>query len=334
MRLWPPEAVTSASEYRLDPQARALLERIAAAGAPALHTVSAPEARILYHKYCKPLQPPVPDVALAEDSSFRGPAGAVPVRIYRAAGTNADDVLPALVYFHGGGWTYGDLDSHDIVCRSIANHARGALVSVAYRLAPEEKFPAALEDCVAAARWAAAEAKDLRIDASRIAVGGDSAGGNLAAVVALMLRGYAPKLALQLLIYPALDERCDSPSHRRYANGFILDRDGIFWCRSNYLRGEDDIGDWRASPILASDHGGLAPAYIITAGFDPLLDEGAAYAEKLTAAGVPVTYECFEGMVHGFITMGGAIAAGNHALYRCGMMLRQAFARVHHGSRT
>ncbi|OGA04398.1 MAG: hypothetical protein A3I00_09785, partial [Betaproteobacteria bacterium RIFCSPLOWO2_02_FULL_64_12] len=290
-------------------------------------TVSAPEARILYDRYRKPLQPAVPEVALAEDSSFRGPAGTVPVRLFRAAGTHADEVLPVLVYFHGGGWTFGDLDSHDIVCRSIANQVRGALVSVAYRLAPEHKFPAALEDCIAATRWVGAEAKHLRVDASRIAVGGDSAGGNLAAVVALALRGEEPKLALQLLIYPAVDQRCDQPSHHRCAKGFLLDRDGIFWCRGNYLRDDSDIGDWRASPLLAPDHRGLAPAYIITAGFDPLLDEGAAYADKLTAAGVPVTYECFEGMVHGFITMSGALAAGNHALYRCGMMLRQAYAR-------
>lgn len=320
--------MTSSIAYRLDPQARALLERIAAAGAPALHTVSAPEARILYDKYRKPLQPAVPEVALAEDSSFRGPAGTVPVRLYRAAGTHAGDVLPVLVYFHGGGWTFGDLDSHDIVCRSIANHVRGALVSVAYRLAPEHKFPGAVEDCIAATRWVRAEAKRLRVDASRIAVGGDSAGGNLAAVVALALRGEEPKLALQQLIYPAVDQRCDQPSHRRCAKGFLLDRDSIFWCRSNYLRDDSDIGDWRASPLLAPDHRGVAPAYIITAGFDPLLDEGAAYADKLTAAGVPVTYECFEGMVHGFITMSGALAAGKHALYRCGMMLRQAFARL------
>ena len=320
--------MTSPSAYRLDPQVRALLERIAAAGAPALHTVSAPEARILYDRYRKPLQPAVPEVALAEDSSFSGPAGTVPVRLFRAAGTHADEVLPVLVYFHGGGWTFGDLDSHDIVCRSIANQVRGALVSVAYRLAPEHKFPAAVEDCIAATRWVGAEAKHLRVDASRIAVGGDSAGGNLAAVVALALRGEEPKLALQLLIYPAVDQRCDQPSHHRCAKGFLLDRDGILWCRGNYLRDDSDIGDWRASPLLAPDHRGLAPAYIITAGFDPLLDEGAAYADKLTAAGVPVTYECFEGMVHGFITMSGALAAGNHALYRCGMMLRQAYARL------
>ena len=320
--------MTSPSAYRLDPQVRALLERIAAAGAPALHTVSAPEARILYDRYRKPLQPAVPEVALAEDSSFSGPAGTVPVRLYRAAGTHADEVLPVLVYFHGGGWTFGDLDSHDIVCRSIANQVRGALVSVAYRLAPEHKFPAAVEDCIAATRWVGAEAKHLRVDASRMAVGGDSAGGNLAAVVALALRGEEPKLALQLLIYPAVDQRCDQPSHHRCAKGFLLDRDGILWCRGNYLRDDSDIGDWRASPLLAPDHRGLAPAYIITAGFDPLLDEGAAYADKLTAAGVPVTYECFEGMVHGFITMSGALAAGNHALYRCGMMLRQAYARL------
>lgn len=315
------------ADHRLDPQAQALLERIAAAGAPALHTVAAPEARVLYQKYRKPLQPPAPEVALARDLSLPGPAGELRARTYRLAGSQPGEALPALVYFHGGGWTYGDLDSHDVVCRSIANHGRCAIVSVDYRLAPEHKFPAAVEDCLAATRWVAAQGAALGIDAANIAVGGDSAGGNLAAVVALCLRDGEPRISKQLLIYPALDQRCERPSHHRFAKGYILDRDGILWCRGNYLRNDTDIGDWRASPLLAPDHRGLPPAYILTAGFDPLLDEGAAYADKLTRAGVSVIYECFEGMVHGFITMGGVLAAGNHALYRIGQALRQSMLR-------
>jgi acetyl esterase len=233
-----------------------------------------------------------------------------------------------LVYFHGGGWTFGDLDTHDVVCRELANLARSALASVDYRLAPEHKFPAAVEDAVAATRWVAREATALALDPRRIAVGGDSAGGNLAAVVALVARDEGgPSLVMQVLIYPATDMAADTPSHAEFADGYVLTREAILWSRANYLRSPDDVADWRASPLRARDHTRLPPASIVTCGFDPLRDEGRAYADRLQAAGVPVTYECFEGMVHGFVTMGGAIAAAHHALYRCAQALRQAFAR-------
>jgi acetyl esterase len=197
---------------------------------------------------------------------------------------------------------------------------------VAYRLAPEHRFPAGVEDSVAATRWVAAHAAEFGIDASRLAVAGDSAGGNLAAVVALALRDQGgPRLAMQVLVYPVTDQAADTESHLRFAEGYLLTREDMLWLRQNYLRDERDAADWRASPLRAGDFSRLPPAYIIIAGFDPLHDEGNAYAERLTQAGVPVTLECFEGQVHGFIVMGGVMAAANHALARIGQILRTCF---------
>lgn len=314
------------STRRLDPQARVLLERAAGSGYPPLHTVPAAEARRLYRAMRVPLQPPPPDVDEVSDLAFPGPAGPVAARLYRGRG--APKSAPVAVFFHGGGWTYGDLETHDVPCRTLANFARCAVLSVDYRMGPEHKFPAALEDCLAAVRWVAAQGAGPGLDAARIAVAGDSAGGNLAAAAALALRDEGLRLAQQVLVYPALDMRASAPSHFEFALGYLLEREGILWCRANYLRDEADVLDWRASPLLAPDLAGLAPAYVVTAGFDPLRDEGAAYAERLEASGVSVTYECFEGMVHGFITMGAALAAANHALYRIGHALRIAFAKA------
>jgi acetyl esterase len=312
----------------LDPQARAVLERIARANLPPYPELGPAAVRELYRETRGRLGAAPPEVARIESLRAAGPAGAIPVRLYRPLGSRVDERLPTLVYFHGGGWTFGDLDTHDVVCRELANLARCAVASVDYRLAPEHKFPVAVEDAVAATRWIAREAGALGLDAGRIAVGGDSAGGNLAAVVALVARDAGgPPLALQLLIYPATDMAADTASHREFADGYVLTRDAILWSRANYLRSPDEVADWRASPLRAPDHSGLPPAYVVTCGFDPLRDEGRAYAERLRSAGVPVTYECFEGMVHGFVTMGGAIAAAHHALYRCAQGLRQAFAR-------
>jgi acetyl esterase len=309
---------------QLDPQVRELLERAAALAQPPLHTLSPDAARALYKQTRVALAPPVPEVADTHDDTFPGGAGQpLRVRIYRPYGSTRSEALPGIVYFHGGGWVYGDLDTHDIPCRSLANHTRSAVLSVDYRLAPEHKFPAAFEDAVAAVRWAALESAALGIDCNRMVVAGDSAGGNLAAAAALALRGDpGVKLAMQLLIYPALDHRLETASHAAFAKGYLLERDGMLWFREQYLRDAADIVDWRASPLLAEDLRGLPPTYIITAGFDPLRDEGAAYAERLAAADANVTHECFEGLVHGFITMGGVLAATNHAFYRIGQALR------------
>lgn len=259
------------------------------------------------------------------DFSIPGPAGAIRARYYRPAGAETGEALPGVVYFHGGGWTCGDLDTHDGVCRGIAAHGRCAVVAVDYRLGPEHKFPAAVEDALAAVRWACANAASLGIDATRAVVAGESAGGNLAAVAALALRGSGPPLAMQVLVYPVTDQTADSGSMQRFARGYSLTRDLMRWYQRNYFAAESDLADWRASPLLARDHSGLPPAYIITAGFDPLLDQGRAYAEALERAGVPVTHECFEGQIHGFLPMGGALAAAGHALYRIGQMLRMQF---------
>jgi acetyl esterase len=312
---------------QLDPQARAVLERVARANLPSYPQIGATAARALYRETRGKLGAAPPEVARVAELRVPGPAGDIPVRLYRPLGSSDDDRLPVLVYFHGGGWTIGDLDTHDVPCRELANLARCAVASVGYRLAPEHKFPAAFDDAVAATRWLHAHAEALRLDAARLAVGGDSAGGNLAAAVAIAFRDTAgPRIAMQALIYPAVDQAADTRSHAAFADGYLLTRDAIEWFKGNYLRGPEDEADWRASPLRAGDLAGLPPAYIITAGFDPLVDEGRAYAERLRAAGVKVTYECFAGMIHGFITMGGAIAAAHHALYRAALGLRAAFA--------
>jgi acetyl esterase len=309
----------------VDPQMQAVIERAAKSGLPAYHTLSAAEARRLYKETRRALYPPVPAVEAVRELAAPGPAGPIPLRLYRGLGTAAETSLPLLVYFHGGGWTVGDLDTHDIVCRTLANRARCAVIAVDYRMGPEHKFPAAVEDCVAATRWAAGQAAALGVDAARIAVGGDSAGGNLATVAAITLRDAGgPPLVFQALAYPATDQRMDLPSHTRFAQGYLLTRDNMLWYRGNYLA-PADYDDWRASPLRAADLARLPPAHILTAGYDPLRDEGRAYSDRLVAAGVPVLYECFEGMAHGFITMGGAVAAANHALYRLGQSLAQAF---------
>jgi acetyl esterase len=310
----------------LDPQAKAFLDRVAVAGRPSYHLLPPAEARREYSESRRYVQPPKPDVASLVDRSIPGPQGPVPIRYYRPAGSKPDDVLPVLIYLHGGGWTIGDLETHDTLCRELANRTPCAVVAVDYRMGPEHKFPAALDDCVAATRWVAGQAADLGIDTARIAVGGDSAGGNLATVVALTLRdGGGPSLRFQLLVYPATDQFLDTPSHVAFADNYLLTHDNILYFRANYLRGPEDYGDWRASPLKAADLSRLPPTLIITAGFDPLRDEGKAYAEALATAGVPVTYTCYDGMIHGFFMMGGIMEAANQAVREAAAALAQAF---------
>jgi acetyl esterase len=311
---------------QLDPQARALLARIQAANPIPYAQLGPVAARDLYRISRASLAPAAPEVALVEDLVVPGPGGTVRVRHYRPHGSTESETLPALVFFHGGGHTIGDLETHDVACRSLANAARSAVFAVDYRLAPEHRFPAAVEDAIAATRWVAASCDALRIDGARIAVGGDSAGGNLAAVVALALRDAGgPPLALQVLVYPAVDLRAEHPSHFAYGDGHLLTRESILWFRSQYLADPGQANDWRASPLLAADLSGLPPAYVVTAGFDPLVDEGEAYAERLASSGVRVTYECFTGMIHGFLLMGGVLAAANHAIQRAALLMRIAF---------
>jgi acetyl esterase/lipase len=310
----------------LDPQVLTLLERIAAAGRPPLHTLTAAQARAEYLRSRRALSPEPPEVALAQDRRIPGPGGPLALRVYRARGSQPTERLPVLVYFHGGGFTIGDLDTHDAVCRGLANSGRCAVVSVDYRLAPEHKFPAAVEDAVAATRWVAAHADELHVDAARLAVGGDSAGGNLAIVTTLIARDAgAPAIALQMLLYPPTHPPHNTASAEKFAQGYLQTREVISYFRNNYIRSPADFADWRCAPLLAPDLSRLPPAFIITAGYDMLVDEGKAFADRLAAAGVDVTYKCYEGMIHGFITMGKVIDAANRAIAECGGGLTRAF---------
>jgi acetyl esterase len=306
----------------LDPQARKVLDQIAAIGAPDLHTLPVAQARSAMEQMVG-LQGAVEAVAHVEDRPLPGPAGPIPIRVYAPEGPRP---LPALVYFHGGGWVLGSLETHDALCRTLANAAGCALVSVDYRLAPEHPFPAAPEDAYAATRWIAENAGTIGIDAQRIAVGGDSAGGNLAAVVALLARERGgPRLVHQLLIYPATDAACDTASHRDNAQGYLLTTEAMAWFWNHYCPDRARRGDWRASPLRAGDLRGLPPAHVITAEFDPLRDEGEAYAARLRAAGVPVRLERYDGMIHGFVSMGAVIATGRRAIREAVAELRAAF---------
>lgn len=307
----------------LDPQARALLALIAERGIPPTHTLTPDEARRAYRERRFFTQPAPPELAEVRDLAAPGPAGAVPLRLYRPEGLPA--LAPVLVYYHGGGWTIGDLDTHDVLCRELAQGGGCAVVAVDYRLGPEHRFPAAVDDAVAATRWLQAQAESLGLDARRLAIGGDSAGGNLAAVVALSLRdggGDAPAPRLQLLIYPATDQRAATPSHTANGEGYLLTRDSVDYFRGHYLE-QAQWSDWRASPLLHPDLSKLPPALVLTAGYDPLRDEGRQYADALSAAGTPAQYICFERQIHGFITMGRVIEEARTAVELCSATLRR-----------
>jgi acetyl esterase len=311
----------------LDRDAERVLEMVRLSGRPPYETLSAPEARELFLAAREVLAPDPPPVAEVRELSAPGPAGAaVPLRLYRGAETAHDDTVPALVYFHGGGWVIGDLDTHDSLCRHLANAARCIVVAVDYRLAPEHKFPAAVEDCFAATSWIAREAAALGIDRERLAVGGDSAGGNLAAVVSLIARDRgAPELCCQALLYPTVECGMTHASHDRFAERYLLTRPTMKWFREHYLRGPADVDDWRASPLRAADLSGVAPALVLTAGNDVLCDEGEAYAGRLQQAGVPVQLRHFPDQIHGFLTMGKIIEAAQPALDNIAAALRAAW---------
>jgi acetyl esterase len=308
----------------LDPQAQQLLEQLASTGAPPLHTLSPVEAReataVMFRVPPEKEEP----VARIENRTIPGPAGAIPVRIYTPAGNGP---FPVLVYIHGGGWVICDLDTHDAACRSLTNQAGCVTVSVDYRLAPEHKFPAAVEDSYAATLWAAEHARELNGDPGRIAVGGDSAGGNLAAAVALMARDSGkPNLCFQLLVYPAVDGSLATESMRAFKDYFLTpELVSYFW--NHYVRSDADRKNPLASPTLAGNFRGLAPALIITAEFDPLRDEGEAYGEKLRAAGVPVAITRYNGMIHGFFTMADVLDQGKQAVAESAAALKKAFNR-------
>ncbi len=264
-----------------------------------------------------------PAVANVEMQEADGPAGKIPVRVYTPPG---DGPKPGLVYFHGGGFVVCDLDSHDATCRELANGADCVVVSVGYRLAPEAKFPAAPEDCYAATQWVSREASQLGIDANRIAVAGDSAGGNLAAVVALISRDRGhPALIHQLLIYPVTDHRFDTGSYKSNGSGYFLTENMMRWFWHHYLESESDGENPLASPLRAKDLGGLPTATVLTAEFDPLRDEGCAYAERLEADGTAATHTDYPGVFHGFFGMPEQIPRARQAVDEACAALRKAF---------
>ena len=315
------------SSEKLHPDAARVCEMIIAANRPAMETLTPPEAREAYLASRRLLQPDGEEVDEVVALEATGSAGPIPLRLYRGQGAGQDRLQPALIYFHGGGWVIGDLDSHDQACRALANATRCIVVAVDYRLAPEHKFPAAVEDAIAATRWIADHAQGLGIDAGRLAVGGDSAGGNLAAVVSLHARDNGgPPLVLQVLIYPGTDMGMDWPSHRRHADQLPLRQATMQWFVGHYLRDAKDRADWRASPLRAASFANLPPALVVTAAFDPLSDEGEAYAKALENAKVPVKLERFAGQIHGFLSMGRIVADSDRLVRMAATALQRAFA--------
>ena len=310
----------------LHPAARALLDLMIERKIPPTHTLTPAEARKFYRERRAVTQPEPPPIAETRDLQAIGPHGPIPLRLYHPqAAAERKTPPPVLVYFHGGGWVIGDLDTHDTLCRQLAIGAGCAVVAVDYRMGPEHRFPAAVDDCIAATRWVREHAAELGVDASRLAVGGDSAGGNLAAVVAIAARdaGDLP-LRFQLLIYPATDQRRGWPSHTSNGQGYMLTADTMAYFHDHYIADKAQDLDWRASPLLHADLSKLPPALVLTAGYDPLRDEALQYAHRLTLAGSRATHINFERQIHGFITMGRVIDEANAAVAICAAELRRA----------
>lgn len=306
----------------LDEQAKAFLHQLEEAGGPPLHEMTPAEARAALAATVESAGEPEP-VGSIVNRSIPGSLGEIPVRVYTPEGTGP---FPALAYFHGGGWVAGDLEMVDPLCTMLTNRARAVVVSVDYRLAPEHKFPAPLTDCYEATRWVSENAAELDVDPRRIAVGGDSAGGNLAAAVSAMAGEMGtPDLAFQILFYPVTNMDYETASYRENGDGYFLTTDMMRWFWGHYLESEDAGRDMRASPLLTQDASGLPPTFVVTAEFDPLRDEGEAYAELLRAAGNDVEVKRYEGQIHGFVTRCGIMDVGKQAIDDAATRMRQAF---------
>jgi len=306
----------------IDPDTKAVLDMIRLAGRPPFETLTPDEARQAYAASRKILQSPPEDVAESRDTTVPGPLGSIGVRLYRPVGTAASDILPALIWYHGGGWLLGDLDSHDVPCRRFANAARCRVIAVDYRMAPEHVFPAAVNDCAAVTKYVFDNAASLGVDPSKVAVGGDSAGGNLAAVMALMSRdGTLPPIAFQLLIYPATDMTMTTVSSTTIGPGVPLTSATMKWFIDYYAKGHET--DWRASPIRAASVAGTAPAMVLTCTHDPLRDEGIDYAKRLEREGVRVVHLHYSDQIHGFMGMGRLIRAADQAIDMMARALKQ-----------
>jgi acetyl esterase len=310
----------------LDPHVKGILDALAVAGRPKVWQLTPVEARQGLLALAESVDAKDVPIGRVENRDLPGGAGPIAVRIYTPVAPGAER-LPGLVYFHGGGFVIGDLDTHEGLCRILANESGCRVVSVDYRLAPEHRFPAALDDAFAATQWIAEHAPELGIDPNCIAVGGDSAGGNLAAVVCQLAKtAGAPLIALQVLFCPVLHQPGETESRRLFAEGYLLEKASLAWFFEQYCAPGTDLGDARLSPLRASDVAGLPPAHIHTAGFDPLRDEGKAYADRLERAGVKVRYTCHDGMVHHFYCMAGAIPSARAALKDVGAAIKAALA--------
>ena len=306
----------------LHPDARKHLDMLKALNAPPMHTLPPAVARANIEKAPRPKGP---DVHKVEDTTIPGPAGKIPVRIYTPAGKGP---FPVLVWFHGGGWVIGSPSMVDHAIRHVVNKAGCICVSVDYRLAPEHKFPAAADDCYAATKWVAENGKKINADPSHIAVGGDSAGGNLSAVVALMARDRGgPKLVHQVMLYPVIENNFNTKSYQDNATGYLLSRDMMVWFWDLYLNKPKEASHAYVAPIRAADLRGVAPALIVTAEFDPLRDEGEAYGKRLKEFGVPTVVKRYDGMIHGFFGMYETISASNDLINQVSDALKQAFAK-------
>ena len=305
----------------LDPQAQDVMDQLAALGLPPNHTVSPEEARV--NMLSRP-RAKGPEVAKVEDRTVPGSGPDIPVRIYTPAGSGP---FPALAWYHGGGWVVGNLETADGTARHLTVETGCVVVSVDYRLAPEAKFPAASNDCYAATKWIAQNASSINVDPSRIAVGGDSAGGNLAAVVSLMAKDRGgPSITFQILVYPVTARDFSTGSYRQNADGYLLTLDAMKWYWNHYLSSDADASNPYAAPSVAKDLSGLPPALVITAEFDPLRDEGEIFAQHLQAAGVPTICSRYDGMIHGFFGMPAVIDKGKQAISEAAAALKQSFA--------
>lgn len=304
-----------AAPSALDPDVRAMLALFESSGYPALQDLSPQDSRVAYAKSWRATQSRPVDVAWVQDRLVEGPSGPLALRIYRPAGALEGQVLPAVLFIHGGGWVIGNLDSHDTMCRRLANGACAVVVAVDYRLAPEHPFPAAVDDCAWALRWLAQTHEALRIDPSAIAVAGDSAGGNLAAVLALMARdGGLPPVVHQTLLYPVTDIAGEAPSYLQDRQALPLTADTMRYFIGHYAPRAGDRLDWRASPLRAPSVAGVAPALVLTVGHDPLRDEGRSYARRLDEAGVRVCAVHLNDQVHGLFGLGRLLPAADRLL--------------------
>lgn len=311
----------------LDGRTQWLLQLLARSGQPPIEKSSVTEARASYDSFMLEMGGGRVPIGEIVDRTIEGPAGRLRIRIYRPAGAVAR-LLPVILYFHGGGWVMGSLEGYDLVCRYISARTGCAVVAVDYRLAPEHKFPAAIDDAVASFRWLAANATTLSIDPARIVVAGDSAGGNIAAVAAQLLRDEPHGPCLQWLMFPATSLTFDTPSYRSCGEGFFVSRAAMEWFRGHYLSDLAEIEDPRVSPLRSDNLAGVAPALIFTNGIDPLRDEGHAYADRLAAAGVKTFHREFDSLIHGFIGMRGAIQAAARAMDDMVAGLRHELAQL------